>query len=357
MNKSTMKRYKYFDDYDQEYSFDSLTKVLTKQEITGFVEYLIKEKVSFTLAMIDIDGFNSINETYGYMIGEEVLQTFAQNLEETIGSYGLVGRYGVDVFMVVLPYVTEYNDVWSIFHGLNQKIPSVEYKRISELSTTITSGISRYPMDGKTYNEIVATADKALYRGKIKGRNCFIIYLEAKHSNILLKGDNNKAFSSMESINKVMSIMNSNSNLKVKIEGLVKFFTFGMMIDYVAIQGQNSVLHESYYKLCDVRTFGYVPNKDFEKEMNSFGLMFLNDRKTLVQIGNKTLYDDLKAIGARSVFAYKIQANDTFYGTFVAYSSQGKTWQAKEMDLFVIAANMIALELKNNKKTLEDIFK
>ena len=53
MNKSTMKRYKYFDDYDQEYSFDSLTKVLTKQEITGFVEYLIKEKVSFTLAMID----------------------------------------------------------------------------------------------------------------------------------------------------------------------------------------------------------------------------------------------------------------------------------------------------------------
>jgi diguanylate cyclase (GGDEF)-like protein len=355
MNEAMMKRYKYFDDHDPEYSFDPLTKVLNRQEITGFIEWLIQENVPFTASMSDIDNFKNVNDGYGHMIGDDVLEKIGKTIEDVIGSYGLVGRYGGDEFLIVLPYITEYNDVWSIFHNLNLRIPNVKYDRVDELSVTITSGISRFPMDGKTYNEIVSTSDKALYRGKMKGRNCFIIYLAAKHANILLKTDNEKTFSSMETINKVMGLLTKKDSLKNKIESIVKFFTFGMMMDYVGIQGKSSMLTESYYKLCKVKSFGFIPNEFYQKEMNSIGLMFLNDRKTLVQIGDKELHERLKSQDVKSVFAYSIQCENKCYGTFVVYSNQGRIWQSKEMDLFVIAANLIALELKELGKTLEDI--
>lgn len=355
MDDLNVKEIEYFKDVNTDYVLDSLTQIISRQYIVEIAHNLIRDNVPFTLLIIDLDNFKQINDSFGHLTGDFILQNVSSGLLQLLQKTAYVGRYGGDEFLIVLPYITEYNDVWSIFHNLNLRIPNVKYDRVDELSVTITSGISRFPMDGKTYNEIVSTSDKALYRGKMKGRNCFIIYLAAKHANILLKTDNEKTFSSMETINKVMGLLTKKDSLKNKIESIVKFFTFGMMMDYVGIQGKSSMLTESYYKLCKVKSFGFIPNEFYQKEMNSIGLMFLNDRKTLVQIGDKELHERLKSQDVKSVFAYSIQCENKCYGTFVVYSNQGRIWQSKEMDLFVIAANLIALELKELGKTLEDI--
>ena len=187
MNIDKLNSLSYFKEQDLEFAFDGLTKVLNREMITSYLSYLIQNKQVFTVCLCDIDNFKSVNDNYGHMLGDEILQIMAENIEQTVGDKGVVGRYGGDEFMIILEGITEYNDVWEVCHKMNVSAGRIKYEKAEELNVTLTTGISRYPIDGQTYEELIGKADRALYRGKMKGRNCFIIYLAAKHSNILIE--------------------------------------------------------------------------------------------------------------------------------------------------------------------------
>lgn len=165
---------------------DALTGVLNNVNTKKYVEKCVSEKGFFVLCMIDLDYFKTINETYGHIYGDKVLCIITEKLKEIAGSDGEVGRVGGDEFILVKKYSFSPSDTDK--RELCRKIKNSfidddgNSKYTSKLTTTI--GCVTYPFDGRTLEELYMHVDKALYRGKVKGRNCYIIYNEQMHGGI-----------------------------------------------------------------------------------------------------------------------------------------------------------------------------
>ena len=357
MELEKLQEMEFFKDQDLAYAFDGLTKVLDREMILNYARFLIKKKIPFTICLADIDNFKNVNDGYGHMMGDIVLARFAKHINDIVADRGVVGRYGGDEFMMILPNITEYNDVWSICHEINMKTNEVKFDRAEDLFIILTTGISRYPIDGRDFDTLLATADKALYRGKMKGRNCFIIYLAAKHAQIMLKTDTEKSYTSMEMLSRVMNIMTKNKDIKANIDSVLRFFISYLQEDHCAIECDTKTCAEAKHVLCTTGNFRHIDPKLTRREMNSYGLMFLNNTKTLLLINSKPLYEELKEQNILSLFSFDIKYGDKVYGVLRVDSPNQRVWQAKEMDLFTVAAKLIAYELYNQNTTLEELYK
>lgn len=357
MNMEKLQSLDFFKDQDLQYAFDGLTKVLNREMISSYLSYMVQSKKSFTVCLCDVDNFKSVNDNYGHMLGDEILQIIGASIEEIIGSKGVVGRYGGDEFMIILDGITEYNDVWEVCHNINVTVGRLKYEKAEELNVTLTTGIARFPIDGQTYEELLSKADRALYRGKMKGRNCFVIYLAAKHSNILIQSNKEKLYSSMEMISRVFNILTAGDDLKKSIKSVIQYLSSYLMIDHICVQSSNKICVEQIHSLCVVKEFEHIDNNIILKEMNSSGLFFLNARKTLVQTGSMSLHSLLKSQQIQGLLAIKIDSNNGSFGMLRADSTNIKVWQPAEMDLFVVTGKLISVLLSKAGITLDELFK
>lgn len=169
---------------------DALTGLVSRRYMVGFIQDLVARGVPFTLALMDLDNFKFINDTYGHRIGDGVLAAVSGDLAEYLGDYGVAGRYGGDEFLIVNLRDLHYDEVKRFFAGMYTDF-SVLRKNVDlgscEPFVTGTIGSAAYPADAQDYAALFGLVDKALYRGKTKGRNCYIIYVEAKHRDITIR--------------------------------------------------------------------------------------------------------------------------------------------------------------------------
>lgn len=202
----TLGYFRNIDSYAKE--IEKLTNIANKDALTGvYAKQVIKNKIKelleaaslndkYIIGIIDIDYFKNINDTYGHLFGDEILIAFTKNLSKAIGKAGMVGRIGGDEFLFVYPVKsTVEEDIKPICRKIKHIIRQITFQDKSQFTLTSTMGLSCYPKDGLNYDELFVTADKALYRGKLKGRDCYIIYNEAKHGSI--KKDNNLTFAGL----------------------------------------------------------------------------------------------------------------------------------------------------------------
>lgn len=169
-----------------EVMHDPLTGVISRKWILSLVQQMVERGEPFYLAMLDLDNFKGINDTYGHHVGDQVLTQIATLLKEQIGSDGLVGRFGGDEFLFIYKKSCDY-DVMREF--LLRIYNGTVFRRRLDLGglnlyVTATIGAAAYPIDAKNATDLFSLVDRVLYRGKVKGRNCFILYVESKHSNI-----------------------------------------------------------------------------------------------------------------------------------------------------------------------------
>ena len=168
---------------------DSLTNTLSRKYIISYVQYLLNKRIPFTLGMIDLDNFKYVNDHYGHAAGDTVLSTVSKRIMDVMDDCASIGRYGGDEFMVVLEGVSTYEKTWDLIHKIylgGIRKPVVINDDLT-LNVTCTTGCSTYPADAKNYKDLFANCDKCLYRGKQKGRNCYIIYVESLHNKIDVK--------------------------------------------------------------------------------------------------------------------------------------------------------------------------
>ncbi len=162
--------------------FDNLTKTLSKTTVNRIIRNLIAIDEKFSLMIFDVDNFKVIADSFGPEKADEVLQIVADTLVNTLKDEALVGRYGADEF-VVLTKAFDYNGLWKFCRKAMEAVRQIK-SPVKNFNITLTCGAATFPKDAETYDDLFLKIDKALYRGKMKGRNCFIVYIDALHSNI-----------------------------------------------------------------------------------------------------------------------------------------------------------------------------
>jgi diguanylate cyclase (GGDEF)-like protein/putative nucleotidyltransferase with HDIG domain len=151
----------------------------------------------FSLAMLDIDGFKLLNDTYGHPTGDVVLRQVASLLREQTRASDIVGRYGGDEFLLVLPE-TSPAEAGVLAEKLRSAL--VETACVTPSGERIpiqaSFGIAAYPQDGRNASELVAVADAHLYTSKRRGGDT-VTGAEEKQA---LQDDETSAFSLFESL-------------------------------------------------------------------------------------------------------------------------------------------------------------
>ncbi len=339
-----------------EKKFDSLTGAYERFAIENFARRLINENHPFSLILIDGDNFKNVNDGYGHKVGDIVIQIIAKRIMESVGEDGFVGRFGGDEFMVLLPDIVEYDDVWSFCRKTHRFFENFSVPDYPAIFITITTGLSRFPNDGKTYDELFEKSDKALYRGKQKGRSCFIIYLDSKHKNIKIYSKDAPGSNSMHQHNTVFNLLSKSDDFRESIPYLLQFFTTTLMIDHVCIQGKKSIVFSEIYSLSAVKEFSFIDNALVSLNLNKSTAVFcLNDVNNLSASHQNVLLGIFASQKIVSSLFAEISYGDTVYGYLRAdATSTFRIWQNSDMDLLLTAAKAIGMQLHFQKKTLED---
>ena len=136
------------------------------------------------LLFVDLDRFNTINDSLGHHVGDELLQTCAQRLRDAVRSSDVVGRLGGDEFVVVLGGIDSTDTVARIAAKLLERIAAPMLIQGRELHVTASLGISVYPKDGTTASELMRHADAAMYQAKARGRNTHCFFSEALNARL-----------------------------------------------------------------------------------------------------------------------------------------------------------------------------
>ncbi|WP_407424955.1 GGDEF domain-containing protein [Treponema sp.] len=336
---------------------DFLTGLYTRDVIVDYAKHLIKNGSEFSLCLIDIDNFKNVNDNYGHTTGDHVISFLANKLKESFGNRGVVGRFGGDEFMVVIPEITEYDAVWSLLREVHKSVDGIQTPDAQNFYLTCTFGLSRFPEDAGDYDSLFELTDKALYRGKIKGRNCFIIYLEAKHKNIQLHSADDTTISSMQMHTQVFRFLNSAPHIQDGIKDLLLFLGSNLMIDHLGLQTEKGLFFSQVYSLALTQEFKSIENPFFmENTSPSMGIYYMNDTSHLENINQMELLEECQNQGIRSVLYARISYNDEIFGYIRADStSNARIWQYKDMDLLITAANAIAMSLHFQNKKIEEL--
>jgi diguanylate cyclase (GGDEF)-like protein len=123
-----------------------------------------------SIALIDIDWFKRINDTYGHPTGDEVLSTFAITVFANIRDIDRFGRFGGEEFLLVLPD-TRHPTAIRVLERLRSIITELDWSAFSPgLRLTVSAGVATLNPN-ETSDAILARADRALYVAKAQGRN------------------------------------------------------------------------------------------------------------------------------------------------------------------------------------------
>ena len=156
---------------------DSLTGLFNRRYFEErFYEELhrsARHNLFFSLAMIDIDDFKLFNDTEGHLAGDEILKNIAHLAKESLRVSDVIARFGGEEFAVIMPQ-TEKGEALlvaeRIRHSVRELLPRM-WRTFPKDSITITIGVATFPIDGKDRKELIRSADKALYRGKMEGKD------------------------------------------------------------------------------------------------------------------------------------------------------------------------------------------
>lgn len=160
---------KAMDQLEYVANYDQLTGVANRGAFVKFTEQYIVENpnVPAYFGLIDLDHFKGINDNYGHHVGDQVLQETAEILKQFVGTTGIVGRLGGDEFVLAINDMDAFKSVDVLISRLKAfyKINSLIID--DDLIPIVPSvGISIYPSEGKTYDELYMLADERMYQDK-----------------------------------------------------------------------------------------------------------------------------------------------------------------------------------------------
>lgn len=342
--KEQLSKYAYFEEVfksrDVSNVVDSLTGLVSRQYMIGFIQNLIENKVPFTLALLDLDNFKFINDTYGHKIGDGVLAGVSSDLEKYLADYAIAGRYGGDEFLIVNLRDQSYDEVKTFFKGLYSNY-NVLRKNIFlgdyEPFVTGTIGSAVYPKDAQDYTSLFGLIDKVLYRGKTKGRNCHIIYVEEKHKDITIQKLAGRGIYTI--FHDLSRGFDSQSALTDKLKAMLGILHDDMRISdlyYVGNDGQ----------------FRSVSAGESLGEVSDLDKLIVEDIYTTNEINHiepksRSMFDLCQKREFETVLMIRIGIQDKTFGYLICAEPHNlRIWQEDEHAIMFFVARMLAVYMQ-----------
>jgi len=167
---------------------DGMTGLYNRRFLEEFIDKFMKQAQrdgkTYSILMLDVDFFKSVNDTYGHDVGDQVIIAIGKVLRDNIRESDLAIRYGGEEFLVLLHNATKegaYKVAQKIHHSFAAL--SFDVGNGETLKKTISIGIARYPQDADTIWKCIKYADTALYVAKTTGRNKIVQYSKEMSEN------------------------------------------------------------------------------------------------------------------------------------------------------------------------------
>lgn len=140
---------------------DPLTNVANRIKIVGMVETEWSRSIRYhspiSIIMFDIDGFKNINDTYGHDVGDEVLKTIANLIDENIRTTDTIGRWGDDEFMILVPTTNNEQASW-LAQKLSKTISGTLFQGVGKITCSFGIADREAAMDVEDWLQIVELA-------------------------------------------------------------------------------------------------------------------------------------------------------------------------------------------------------
>lgn len=173
---------------------EKLTSLAIKDGLTGlfnqtYIKARLQEEIyrsdryhyPLSVMMIDLDDFKDLNDRYGHIVGDRILKSFADLIQEMIRASDVAARYGGEEFLVVLPQ-TSCLDGAAAAERIRKEVALCPFRIGSHLEKiaqfTVSIGVYSSPYHGQTVEEIVNLTDAALYRAKTEGKNRVVVFIK-----------------------------------------------------------------------------------------------------------------------------------------------------------------------------------
>ncbi len=346
--ESDLVKYDYFSNILKseriEHVIDSLTGLINRKYILDFVRDLINRNIKFTLAMLDLDDFKLVNDKYGHAVGDYVLEHFGNDLLNFVGRKGLVGRYGGDEFIIVLLGINDYDSLHEFYDQMFHSgiVLRKNYKLNNDINIYITGtiGSAFYPKDADSYDDLFLMIDKTLYRGKTKGRNCYIIYVEEKHKDLVIQKMHNDDLPTMMSI--ISTTFNTNFDPLTKVMDTSNYLKDNLDLDNIFIIDKNNILYDA------------LNLKILSKNADLSNIVFKNERAQIEyrpDVFKLSFGNDIKELGLASLLMTRLKVRNQIYGYLIfALKRNGKVWDTNEISILMYYSKVITLELVLNNE-------
>ncbi|MEX3634275.1 putative bifunctional diguanylate cyclase/phosphodiesterase [Paraburkholderia sp. BR14320] len=158
-------------------TLDVLTGLPNRATLTERIERAIsgarRQRTSFAVLFMDLDGFKTINDSLGHSAGDAVLSAFAQRLQQCVRSSDTVARLGGDEFVVLAEHLTSGDDAAALADGVLERMRQGTWSDEQPLQVMPSIGIALYPRDGDSVETLLQHADAAMYEAKRAGRGTY----------------------------------------------------------------------------------------------------------------------------------------------------------------------------------------
>ncbi|NLM06972.1 MAG: diguanylate cyclase [Tissierellia bacterium] len=196
---------------------DKLTGALSRKRFQDIarskLENAKNDNKDISFAILDIDRFKRVNDIFGHNIGDIVLRRVAQTTMDNIGNNQL-GRIGGEEFMILLDGKNK-KSAFNYVEKIRNKISELSFDDIEGgMKVTISLGVSSYPVDGESYNELYEKADRAMYISKNTGRNKTTAYEEGLTEKTT-GTDDVQGILKADELERVRNVRNIVENLKI----------------------------------------------------------------------------------------------------------------------------------------------
>lgn len=158
---------------------DQLTQLYNRQYLDKVVEPDISKCSSYGVLILDIDHFKKINDDYGHLTGDRVIEDVSRIIKKSISPKCHAVRYGGEEFLIVIPNISSdlLFDKAERIRKMIAKNCTVSSSISSDIRVTISIGAAHTTGNLFSLKKVIDRADKALYRSKLSGRDCSILFV------------------------------------------------------------------------------------------------------------------------------------------------------------------------------------